>query len=232
MHWLYDLPTPLLAALLLAVSVAYAVVAVLLARRLRWRLSLEDNGTAAALHAFIGMMYAVALGLLVVNAQADYGDVEQAVGNEANATSDLYRVLSGLEPANRDRLQRDVAAYVYLVLTDEWPRARHGERSDRTFRAVDHLSTEVYTFRPSTPQEERVYPQMMTEIDEMLDARRERVFLGSQGVGVVTWTIVLLGGVITVGFAAFFRMENHGAQLILTSMMAAVYGLMLTLLVS
>jgi hypothetical protein len=73
---------------------------------------------------------------------------------------------------------------------------------------------------------------MMTEIDEMLDARRERVFLGSQGVGAVTWTIVLLGGLITVGFAAFFRMENHGAQLILTSMMAAVYGLMLTLLVS
>ncbi len=66
----------------------------------------------------------------------------------------------------------------------------------------------------------------------MLDARRLRLFLGQQGVGQVTWTIVLLGGLITIGFAAFFWMENTRAQMILTSLMAAVFGLMLTLLVT
>lgn len=232
MHWLYDLPTPLLATLLLALSVAYALAAVLFVRKMKWRLSPEDNGTAAALHAFIGVMYAVALGLLVVNAQSDYGDVEQAVVNEANATGDLYRAMLGLEPVNRNRLQRDLGAYVMLVINDEWPKARHGERSMRTFYAVDHLADEIYTYRPTSPQEERVYPQLVSEIDEMLDARRQRVFMGSQGVGDVTWTIVILGGLITVGFAAFFWMENGRAQLILTSMMAAVFGLMLTLLVA
>ena len=232
MHWLYDLPTPLLAALLLALSVAYALAAVLFVRKMKWRLSPDDNGTAAALHAFIGVMYAVALGLLVVSAQEDYGEVEQAVVSEANATADLYRVTMGLEPANQVRLQRDLGAYVQLVVKDEWPKSRHGEESPGTFRAADRLADAIYTFRPSTPQEERVYPNLVAAVDEMLDARRQRVFLGSQGVGGVTWIIVIIGGLITVGFAAFFWMENGRAQLLLTSMMAAMFGLMLTLLVA
>ncbi|HET7460587.1 MAG TPA: hypothetical protein VFJ82_05050 [Longimicrobium sp.] len=232
MHWLYDLPTPLLAALLLALSVAYALGSVLFVRKMKWRLTPEDNGTAAALHAFVGVMYAVALGLLVVNAQEDYNQVDQAVVSEANATGNLYRVLAGLEPASRDRLQRDVQRYVTLVLTDEWPRSRHGEHSEASFRAADHLATGIYTFQPATPREERVYPQMVGTLEAILDARQQRVYLGERGVGMVTWTIVLLGGLITIGFATFFWMENGRAQAILTGLMAAVFGLMLTLLVS
>jgi hypothetical protein len=232
MHWLYDLPMPLLAAFLLALSISYAVLAVLVVRRRRWRLSAEDTGTAAALHAFVGVLYAVALGLLVVAAQGEYGEVEESVVSEANASGDLFRVMMGLEPANRVRLQRQLAGYVNLVIEDEWPAAQHGEPSVPTLRAVDQLADAVYTFRPTTPQEERVYPQLVGEMEEMLDARRLRVFEGQQGAGAVTWTIVLLGGLITIGFAAFFWMENTRAQLILTSLMAAVFGLMLTLLVA
>ncbi|HEU4561449.1 MAG TPA: hypothetical protein VFS20_26585 [Longimicrobium sp.] len=232
MLWLYDLPTPLLAALLLALSMAYALGTVLLVRKMKWQLSPEDNGTAAALHAFVGVMYAVALGLLVVNAQEDYNDVDHAVVNEANATGNLYRVLAGLEPPNRDRLQRDVQQYATLVLTDEWPRARHGGHSEPTFRAVDRLAAGIYTYQPATPREERVYPQMVGAVGMILEARQQRVYLGARGVGMVTWTIVILGGLITVGFSAFFWMQNGRAQVILTSLMAAVYGLMLTLLVS
>ena len=183
MHWLYDLPLPLLASLLLALAIAYALAVVWLVRRLGWQVSYDDNATAAALHAFIGVMYAVALGLLVVSAQGDYGDVEQAVVSEANATGDLYRIMMGLEPATRARFERDLAGYVNLVVTDEWPKAAHGERSEATYRAVDHLADEIYTYRPSTPQEVLVYPQLTTEVASMLDARRMRVFLGEQGVG-------------------------------------------------
>jgi hypothetical protein len=232
MHWLYTLPVPLLAALLLALSIAYALGAVWFVRRMRWRLSPEDNGTAAALHAFIGVMYAVALGLLVVSAQNDYGAVEEAVVAEANAAGDLFRVMMGLEPANRVRLQRELGTYVDRLIEDEWPAARSGRKSDSTYAVQNRLADAIYMFVPSSAKEERVYPQLVDKIGVMLDARRLRQFKGQQGVGDVTWTIVILGGLITVGFAAFFWMENVRAQMILTSMMAAVFGLMLTLLVA
>jgi hypothetical protein len=75
-----------------------------------------------------------------------------------------------------------------------------------------------------------MYPQLVSEIEEVLDARRERLFLGERGVGAVTWTIIILGGMITVGFTAFFEMRNRRAQLLLTSLMASMFGLMIFLI--
>lgn len=232
MHWIYDLPNWALCALVLSLVVLYAVAAVLAVRRLRWRLDADDNATAAALHAFIGVLYAVALGLLVVSAQDDNSDVEKAVSAEANATGNLFRVAAGLEPANRLRFQREIGAYVRMVIVDEWPATQHARPSPATWGAMDRLSTGIYTFVPATPQEERVYPQLVGEMEEVLDARRERLYLGQRGVGAVTWTIIVLGGMITIGFAAFFRMGSVRAHLLLTSLAAAMFGLMLFLLLA
>jgi hypothetical protein len=232
MHWIYDLPLWALCALILSLTVLYAVVAVLGVRRLRWRLDADDNATAAALHAFIGVLYAVALGLLVVSAQDDNDAVEKAVSAEANATGNLYRVTAGLEPANRLRFRRQLGEYVRLVVTDEWPATQHARPSLPTWRAMDALSAGVYTFVPTSAQEERVYPQLVGELEEVLDARRERLYLGQQGVGAVTWVIILLGGMITIGFAAFFRMGSVRAHLFLTGLAAAMFGLMLFLLLA
>jgi Protein of unknown function (DUF4239) len=232
MHWIYDLPLWALCALVLALTILYAVGAVLAVRRLRWRLDADDNATAAALHAFIGVLYAVALGLLVVSAQDDNDAVEKAVAAEANATANLYRVVGGLEPASRLRFRREIAEYVRLVVRNEWPATQHARPSPATWRAMDRLADGVYTFVPAGAQEERVYPQLVGELEELMDARRERLYLGQQGVGAVTWTIILLGGMITIGFAAFFRMGSVRAHLLLTSLAAAMFGLMLFLLLA
>lgn len=232
MHWIYDLPLWALCALVLTVSVLYAVAAVLAVRRLRWRLDADDNATAAALHAFVGVLYAVALGLLVVAAQGADSEVRKAVADEANATGNLWRVAGGLEPANRLRFRREIADYVRLVVADEWPATQHARASEATWRAMDRLANGVYTFVPTGPHEERVYPQLVGEMEEVLDARRERLYLGQEGVGAVTWTIILLGGMITIGFAAFFRMGSVRAHLLLTGLAAAMFGLMLFLLLA
>jgi hypothetical protein len=232
MLWIYDVPLWLLATLILLICIGYAVAVVALVRRRRWRLAGDDNGVAAALHAFVGVLYAVALGLLVVSSQEANSDVEAAVTREANATGDLFRALAGLEPANRDHMQRELAAYVLLVVNDEWPATQRAETSVRTWTAIDRLSREIYTFQPTTPREERVYPLLTHEIEEVLDARRDRLFLGQQGVGAVTWTIIVLGGLITIGFASFFGMENPRAQTFLTALAASMFGLMIFLLLA
>lgn len=232
MHWLYDLPLPALCALVLTLSVLYALGAVAAVRRLRWRLDADDNATAAALHAFIGVLYAVALGLMVVSAQDDNSAVETAVSAEANATGDLYRVIGGLEPVDRARLRREIAGYVQRVVRDEWPATQHAQASPSTWHAMDVLSADVYGFVPSTAREERVYPQLVGEMEEVLDARRERLYLGGHGVGAVTWIVIVIGGMITIGFAAFFRMGSVRAHLLLTSLAAAMFGLMFFLLLA
>jgi len=232
MHWLYDLPLVLLCLLFVLGSVGIAVGGVLLARRSGLTVSPEDNGTAAALHAFVGVVYAVALGLIVVSVQGDYAEVEEASMTEASAAANMYRAIDGLEPAARTRLHRELGAYVLLVVGDEWPASAHGRESRRTWAAVDRLTHAVHALTPTSPTEERLLPEIMEQLDALLDARRMRLFLGEQGIGVVTWTVILLGGVITIGFACFFHMERLRSQLLLTGLMGAMFGLMLFLIVA
>jgi hypothetical protein len=232
MHWLYDLPLALLCLLFVLGAVALAVGGVLLARRSGLTVSPEDNGTAAALHAFVGVVYAVALGLIVVSVQGDYGEVQQASMAEASAAGNMFRAIDGLEPASRAALHAQLGAYVVLVVRDEWPASAHGRESPRTWAAVDRLARAVHTFQPTSPAEERLLPEIMEQLDDMLDARRMRLFLGEQGIGAVTWTVILLGGIITVGFACFFHMERLRSQLLLTGLMGAMFGLMLFLIVA
>jgi hypothetical protein len=232
MHWLYDLPLWALAALLLSLSVLYAVAAVIGVRRLRWRLDADDNASAAALHAFIGVLYAVALGLMVAAAQGDNADVEQAVSAEANAAGNLFRVTDGLDSVRAQPLRRDVARYVELVIRHEWPATQHARTSLPTWRAMDRLAREVYTFVPATPQEERVYPKLVEDVEDLLNARRVRLDLGQHGVGAVTWVVIVVGGLITIGFPAFFRMASLRAHLLLACLAAAMFGLMIFLLLA
>ena len=66
MLWLYNLPLWVLCALIQGVCIAYALVAVLLVRRLGWQIREKDNGVAAALHAFVGVLYAISSWALTV----------------------------------------------------------------------------------------------------------------------------------------------------------------------
>ncbi|HYJ80426.1 MAG TPA: hypothetical protein VEW03_12515 [Longimicrobiaceae bacterium] len=232
MHWLYDLPLLVLSLGFVLGCALLGIGGVLLARRSGWTVSPEDNGTAAALHAFVGVVYAVALGLMVVSVQEDYGDVEQAVVTEANAAGDLFRSMEALEPPARSRLQAMLARYVSLVVTEEWPASRHGRRSDTTWRAIDQLARAIDTFQPATPAEERMLPDLVTDSDALLDARRMRLFLGQQGIGAVTWLVIVVGGIVTLGFACCFYMERPRTQLLLTGLMGGMLGLMLFLVVA
>jgi hypothetical protein len=232
MLWIYDLPLWLLALLVIGAAVLFACAAVLLVRRRGWRLRGDDNASAAALHAFLGVLYAVALGLMVVSAQDANSQVERAVQNEANAVANLYRASAGLEPAQRERLRGQLAVYVRAVLQREWPASRHARSDTATWVAMDRIADGIYRFVPASAAEERTYPQLVHEMEEVLDARRDRLFLGTRGAGGLTWAILLLGGMITVGFAAFFHLGQLRVQLLLTGLAGAMLGLMMVLMLA
>lgn len=232
MRWIYDLPLWLMCAMFVLGSVAPGVGGVLLARWSGWTVSPGDNGTAASLHAFVGVVYAVALGLMVVAVQGEYGEVEEAARAEASAAGKLYRALDGMTPATRAALQGELGEYVRMVIEDEWPATSQGETSESTWRTLDGLARRIHTHEPASPAEERLLPVLLEEMDEMLDARWRRLFLGQSGIGAVTWIVIVLGGAITLGFACFFHMERLRSQLLLTGLTAAMFGLMLFLIVA
>lgn len=231
MVWLFDLPLWLLGSVIVGVLVAYAVACTVVAQRMNWQTDLEDNGAAAALHAFAGVVYAVALALIVVAAQDGYSKADSAALAEANAAADLYRNVAGLRPEVRDRIQQQIVRYVHLVVDDEWELQRRSEDSPETAAAADHLVADLVSVIPADEHEHVVLQKVLSDADDLLDARRERLFEGQQGINGVTWLMILVGGALILAFAAAFRWKRGDVQIACMMITSAVLGLMIFLIV-
>jgi hypothetical protein len=232
MEFIYTLPLWMLGLSIIGISVAYVVVSVTVVHRCGWAIDADEVGTATVLHAFVSVLYAVALALIVVNVQSEFSAVDDAALTEASKLSDLYRNLDGLEGPDRGRLQDEVARYVDLVIDKEWPANRRGEQSEETIRAVDYLGRHVIQLHPASADAQVVQQALLEDIDDVLDARRKRLFLGLAGMNGVMWLIIAAGAFITIGFAALFPMRRVGRQIVVLSLAAVMFALMILLIVA
>jgi Protein of unknown function (DUF4239) len=231
-HWLYTIPLWLLAVLLVGGWAGVAMGGVLLMRRLGWTVTFDDNTAAGFLHAFLGVVYAVALGLIVVTVQGDYGDVDEAAVREASSVGDMYRLIDGLSEPTRSVLLKDVQRYVHSVVNTEWPAVAAGHDSPETVRDIDDIVHHVVLFQPVTAHDHDLYPHIVNTMQKVLDGRRERLIDGVSGIGGVTWAVIILGGLITLGFACTFHMASRRAQLVLTGLMGTSFALMIFLIIA
>jgi len=230
MFWIYELPLWLLASLCIGVLVLFDVAGVRLARNRRWILGVEETAAAFAIHAFIGVVYAVALGLIVVGVQDGYDKVSAAVIREAGAASDLYRTMQGVEDPERTHMQGLVQRYVDRVIADEWPAEEYDKRSELTSQTVDSIARDVFLYEPRSTHAQLLYEQVLDDVQELLNARRERLYLGAASVGPVIWLVVIVGAVITLGFTWFFYIPSARAHFISSGVAAALVGLMMFLI--
>ena len=229
---IYGLPLWALGLLIVATSLGYVVLSIAVVHRLGWVLDADEVGSATVLHAFVSVMYAVALALIVVSVQTEFSEVEDAVLTEASKVSDLYRNMDGLEEPDRGRLQAEVRQYIDLVLDKEWPANNRGEQSEETIRAIDYLARHVIQLHPATPDAQVVQGALLQDIDDVLDARRRRIFLGQVSMSPIMWIIIAAGAAITIGLAAMFPMRRVGRQIAVMSLAAIMFAMMIFLVVA
>lgn len=232
MEFVYNLPLWALGVLIVAICLAYVALSVEITRRFGWTLDPDERPSATVLHAFVSVMYAVALALIVVSVQSDFSAVEDAALTEASKVSDLYRNLDGVEGPDRPRLQAETRQYVDLVLEKEWPALSRGEQSEETIRHIDLLARHVIQLHPTTPDAQVVQQALITDIDDVLDARRRRIFLGHSSMSPVMWLIIAAGAMITIGFASLFPMRRISRQVAVMSLAAVMFGMMIFMVVA
>ena len=233
MQLIYTIPLFLLFVLILTPCLTVGLAGVWLVRRYDWMLDPEDNDTAALAHAFVGVLYAVALGLMVVGVQSDYTEVEMVVMKEAYLAGDLYIDSEGLSGQDGSDIQELTKRYVDAVIQQEWPTVASGNLvAQETQSIIDELSHRIIDYKPDSDRELVVYAEMLSGVNDLLNQRRERLHLGSDGVGVVTWMVVTMGAVITIGMAWFYNTRGTYAHYGLVASMSFMFGLMIFLIVA
>lgn len=210
-----------------------SVLGMLAVRKIFHRTKLESHHEVAGyLLSVIGTLYAVLLGLIVVDVQSKYQQAQLMAETEANAAADMFLLAQALGNPARQKLTEGIAEYVDVVVEKEWgndvPRASFSEGSVVPLRKVWQT---LNTYEPVTNREQACYGSMLTTLGELADARRYRVVSTRGGISQILWGVLIAGGICTVLFTYFFGVENAVAHIAMTVLVSLCLSLNVMLVV-
>lgn len=156
----------------------------------------------------LGTVYAVMIGFMLYAVWANFQTAETNVDNEANALVNLFRTADGLPAAQRDAIHIAAANYGNAVLNQEWPTMSQ----DLEPREGRPFIMQLWSITTTTPTQN--YSQMvslhqaMSELSDLTKHRRIRILESRTGMPTILWTVLVIGGMITIAACCLIGSEN------------------------
>jgi len=230
LHLMHDAPLWVTASVLTVGAAVYSIGLMLLTRVTFGvdRLSL-NNEVAGFKFAVVGVFYAVLLAFVVIAVWEDFRKTEEAVRDEAKAAVDLHRITFALPIEGGAEIRKHLLDYVNDVREHEWQTMAIGEPSDVVIKDLDQLSRAIFDVSPQNQQEAALYQEALRLLAVMTDNRTERLDSSDGSMPRLLWFVLIVGGLITLGYPAFFGSTNLAAQILMTAALAELVALALLL---
>jgi hypothetical protein len=195
----------------------------------------ENNDVAGFIYAVLGVIYAVLLALVVIAVWEDFGRARVTVEGEANALAEVFWLAHQLpEPEGRE-LQELCLSYAEEVVEEEWPLMEQGRAPlmedtgevAHGWVLIDDIREHLQEVEPGTVAGQELYAEGLDQVQRLADARRTRLVAAEEGLPTVLWVVLVAAGILVVGFAYLFGMENTGAHALMVVALAGVIALVL-----
>lgn len=226
MHVPWKVDSSVSGLVLVVVANALAISGLLLSRRILRRHDLiSTHEVGGFLLSVVGTMYAVILGLIVVDSLAKFQQGRQTTEQEANALTSIVLMANQFPAEARDRIQKNALEYADLVVDREWPLLDDGVFSHEAQDTALRLIESVTRFEPKTQREQSNYEEALDAAVVLWNSRRSRVVTASHGIPSPEWFVLVAGGIITVTFTYFFKLEHLRIQVVMTGLVATIIAL-------
>jgi Protein of unknown function (DUF4239) len=229
--WIYDHPTWQMALLF---AVAFGVVAVigLLAFRATLHGWLHRGGRANEMvgHALssFAILYGLLLGLLAVAAYTGYSATGDQVTKEAASLATLYRDLSGLPEPARTQLQDTLRRYTRDVIDVSWPAQQKGVVPTTASAIMTEFNITLNAFKPADLGEAALHGEAITQANDLVELRSQRLANVNAGIPDILWWVVLLGALINTLLLWMVDTDAH-VHILLTALLSGFTGLVIFL---
>jgi Protein of unknown function (DUF4239) len=190
----------------------------------------QHNELAGFIYAVIGVIYAVVLGFVAIGVWERYIAAETRTSQEADALASIYRSAGQFQRGAA--LRRDLRVYVTDTISLEWPNMERGFASHDTDTTAERVALDVARLQPKDRGQNDLHSQMLANVDEAFADRDERLGEGSTGLNGVMWSVVFIGGFVTIAFSFIFGFQSPWLQTLMTGALALVVGLIIYLTLS
>lgn len=179
-----------------------------------------NNEVAGYTFGVIGAIYGLLLALALVAVWGNYQKARENAADEQACLLSLHRVAWGLS-AGSDPMETAIRRYERAVNV-EWGRTQANDEAIDAVNDIGHvLSNERDT--PSAP----FVADGLARLDHLADLRAARRTNTQSGMPGFLWAVMLVGGVVTVGFSLFFGSPNPRSHRAMTAILGATLALVL-----
>ena len=221
------MPTAVYGVLIVLVIVLVAVGGLVLVQRVfPSALRQKHNDVAGFIYAVVGIVYAVLLALVVVAAWEEHEAAKGTVDSEANELAELYWLAHKLPEGEQRRIQGLARSYAHVVIDEEWPLLGQEDQTNaRAWELLDEMRLAVQDVEVSSRADQVLYEQGLEGLHDLADARRTRLVEADEGIPAVLWVVLVVGGLVTVGFTYLFGLENTRVHRLMVGALAGVIAL-------
>jgi hypothetical protein len=168
----------------------------------------DHNEVAGFLIAVVGVMYAVILAFCVIVTWERFNEAKVNVEVEASELRVVLEQGGGLPPAARTPIRDLAVSYAHEVATAEWEAMDDGRRSDEAFRILNEMYSTLNGAETASGAQEVFLAATLDRLHEVSDARLRRLDAAGEGIPDALWAAIIVGGLLTIGFALLFGAPN------------------------
>ena len=230
--WIYTLPNWLFFIVCCGVTLLVSLVGLVLLRpwvRAHAGPTAEHNDLVSYFLGVSGVIYGILLGLVAAGVWSNFQTLSGQVDNEATITAALYQDMATYPPADRQRYQRELRAYVRAIIHQDWPAHHQGVVPQQSSIILRSFKNHLLDFVPTTPRLSIVHAQTINQLNELLLAHRLRLRGNQTNLPALLWWVLILGALINVAISWFFVSDDLTHQVALTCLIALLLGSLLFL---
>lgn len=185
----------------------------------------EHNEVAGFLIAVVGVVYAVTLAFIVIVTWEEFRDARDTVEEEAGALRALYRDTRPLPEPVATQSGQLIVRYAEEVSTTEWAAMDSGRSGTTSFRIIGDLFSTLGQVRDLTPTQQTFLSNALDRLNEVTVRRAQRIGASEESTPPVLWAAIIVGGIVTLGFALIFGVSNEQLHYLMVGGFAAVLAL-------
>jgi hypothetical protein len=188
-----------------------------------------NHEVAGYMLSIVGTLYAILLGLIVVNVQTKFEVANQMAMTEANCLSDLAHLSNLYSESTSTQIHEDLYNYAVAARDQDWGLVSTGQAQEATIPHYRALWKEIKKIELKDSKQENAFSNLLSTMSQLSDARRFRMVASHNGLSPILWAVLIIGEVLIVWFTYFFFVENIKAQTIMTTFVVVFLSLNLLL---